>query len=79
MNILRAALATILFCRKKLKSQTVFRAKLPKTLVYIKAAHKMLVKLTYGGANYKCTCVQSKAELVSPTKLCPTLPGHITM
>jgi len=45
INILQAAFALI-FCAKKLQSQTVTREKLFKKLSYEKAAPKMLMKLT---------------------------------
>jgi len=46
-NILRTDFAPILFHQKKLQSQIVIREKLSKrTLLCIRAARKMLVKLT---------------------------------
>jgi len=50
----------------------------------VKAVCKTLIKLTPGqyyqpiGANYKCAIAHCLTQTVSPTKLCPTLPGYTT-
>ncbi len=51
-NILRAAFMLIFFCQK-LQSQTVIRGNVHKTLLYKKAACKMLMKVIPGGNPYK--------------------------
>jgi len=47
INILRAALVPCSFA-KKLQSLTVIRKKIHKTLLYVKGAHKLLMKVTQG-------------------------------
>ncbi len=45
-NIIQAAFTQIFFSSKKLQTQTVSIKNLFKTLMYYRAAHKMLLKLT---------------------------------